>query len=192
MKVYQITGGIGSGKSTVSKFLKLLGLPLFEADKAAKWLCNHNLSLKNQIIQLMGQEAYTPDQKYNTSFISKKVFSDPSLLSQLNALIHPAVHEFFEEWKNKNEHHSLGLYEAALLNPSFKKEETIWIKSPIHLRIKRILKRDPQRSVDQINEIIKKQATSSDFESRSNFTIENDEKQSLIAQILNLYTTIKA
>ena len=86
-----ITGGIGSGKSTVCKLFSLLGVPIYTADERAKWLMSHDPQLKNQILATFGPAAYQSNGELNRGYLAETVFSNPEKVTSLNALVHPAV-----------------------------------------------------------------------------------------------------
>ncbi|MDY8138260.1 dephospho-CoA kinase [Aquimarina sp. 2201CG5-10] len=143
MKVVGLTGGIGSGKSTIAALFKKLGVSVYIADKEAKELMNENVELKEQIVALLGKKAYH-NKKLNRAYIADKVFNDSSLLEQLNAIVHPAVAKSFNDWKNKQQGQYV-IKEAAILfeNEGYKKcDYTILVSAPEEIRIARVLKRD--------------------------------------------------
>lgn len=142
MIIVGLTGGIGSGKSTIAGFFKKLGVPVYIADEEAKKLM-HTSTLIAQITALFGQKAYT-NGSLNRPYIADLVFNDSKLLQQLNAIVHPVVAAHFKEW-------SLGqqtLYvikEAAILfeNQGYKQcDFTILVTAPVIDRIKRVMARD--------------------------------------------------
>ncbi|NCT19057.1 MAG: dephospho-CoA kinase [Flavobacteriaceae bacterium CG_4_8_14_3_um_filter_34_10] len=143
MKVVCLTGGIGSGKSTIAEMFKELGVSIYIADEEAKKLMQQNASLKQKIQQLLGEEAYK-NGILNKKFIASKVFNNSELLQQLNALVHPAVGLHFEQWKRSQS----GVYvikEAAILfeNGGYKQcDKTILVIAPVETRIQRVLKRE--------------------------------------------------
>ena len=92
-----LTGGIGSGKTTVAKMFQELGVPVYNSDKEAKSLMVLNDNVKQQIIQLLGEETYV-EGNLNREFIAKKIFNDPNLLRSMNAIVHPAVRNNFFFW----------------------------------------------------------------------------------------------
>src|SRR6187431_592169 len=98
MKLIGLTGGIGSGKSTVAGLFRTLGIPVYESDERAKLLMNEKAAVREQITQLFGPEAYSSETGLNRSLLASKVFKDPSLLKQLNAIVHPAVYEDLKAW----------------------------------------------------------------------------------------------
>ncbi|MES2795197.1 MAG: dephospho-CoA kinase [Bacteroidota bacterium] len=182
-----ITGGIGAGKSLVCEIFKVLGIPVFNADETAKKLVETDAKLKSEIIKLLGNEAYS-GEKYNRKFVSQKVFNESILLNQLDQLIHPKVREYAYEWFRIQKPSPYYLYEAALMNAAgignvFNK--IIVVQSPTFLRIERIKKRD-QRPETEILAIINKQKTDEERLKIANFVIYNDEKNSLIEQVLKI------
>ena len=102
MMIVGLTGGIGSGKSTVAKMFKKLGVPVYNSDKRAKKLMKSSKKLKASIKALLGEDAYD-GKKLNKTYIANKIFKDKSLLNKLNAIVHPAVREDFSSWAKKQE-----------------------------------------------------------------------------------------
>src|ERR1700733_14171686 len=92
-----ITGGIGSGKSTVSRVFELLGIPVYYADDAAKKLMNESTEIKQKLLETFGAEAYI-ENSLNREWLSAKVFNDPEKLKQLNSIVHPTVIKDAEQW----------------------------------------------------------------------------------------------
>src|SRR5687767_6030067 len=93
-----ITGGIGSGKTLVSKIFTLFGIPLYNADERAKWLMSNDALLRARIIEAFGPEAYDQHQRPNVAFLAGKVFNNPPQLAILNSLVHPLVGKDFDDW----------------------------------------------------------------------------------------------
>lgn len=186
-----ITGGIGAGKSLVCKIFNTLGIPVFNADEAAKKVVETDENLKRKIIQLLGNEAYI-GEKYNRKFVANKVFNDTSLLEKLNNLIHPKVRETAAEWFLSQQNAKYYLYEAAIMDRAGSNNtlnKVILVNAPIQTRIGRIIKRDG-RTEDEIIAIIGKQISDEARIKIADFVIENDEKQSLIEQVLKINTKI--
>jgi dephospho-CoA kinase len=155
MMVVGLTGGIGSGKTTVARFFQELGVPLYIADLKAKELLHQDEHLQKEIIALLGEEAFI-NGKYNTTYVSSLVFADPKLLTKLNAIIHPAVHADFKQWKS-NQKTDYIIYEAAILFEQNRQDQvdyTILVTAPLEERIKRVMQRDQtnrQAVLDRIN-----------------------------------------
>src|SRR5690606_36541582 len=93
-----ITGGIGSGKSFVCRLFSCMGIPVYEADSRARWLTENHPEIRENVLNLLGPQAYHPDGSYNSTYVSSVVFGKPSLLVQLNHIIHPVVGEDSEQW----------------------------------------------------------------------------------------------
>ena len=108
-----LTGGIGSGKSTVANLFADLGIPVYNSDERAKWLLNNNNSLKFKIVKEFGTDVYE-NELLNTKFLAKIVFNDP-VLNLLNSLVHPEVALDFENWLSDNSTASIVIKEAAIL-----------------------------------------------------------------------------
>ncbi|MFD2561761.1 dephospho-CoA kinase [Aquimarina rubra] len=142
-KIVGLTGGIGSGKSTVAKMFAKFDVPVYTADDEAKKLMNEDTVVKKQIIHLLGEKAYGKEG-LNRAFIANKVFNDAKLLDKLNQIVHPAVADHFTAWKDKQKS-AYVIKEAAILfeNGGYKKcDYTILVTAPEEVRIERVLKRD--------------------------------------------------
>ena len=143
MKLVGLTGGIGSGKTTVSGMFADLGVPVYNSDKQAKNLMTTSAKLRDQIIKLLGEKAYK-DGELQRKYIAEKVFASPELLQQLNALVHPAVKKDFVEWTSRQDFPYV-IQEAAILieNGSHSAfDKMILVTAPVEERIHRILQRD--------------------------------------------------
>ena len=157
MKVIGLTGGIGSGKSTVARKFNELGVPVYIADDRAKSLMVKNPKIIKGIVKIFGDEAYL-DGQLNRAFIASQVFSDKNLLQKLNNLVHPAVEKDFQSWILETKS-SAGyvIKEAAILfeNGGYKKcDSTILVTAPKEERIQRVIERDHtnrQAVLDRIN-----------------------------------------
>jgi len=187
-----LTGGIGSGKSTVAQIFEVLGIPVYYADTAAKRLMNEDAELKSAIINIFGKQAYTNnilDRKY----ISSIVFSDPAKLKSLNAVVHPATKKDGEAWMQQ-QITPYAIHEAALIfeaNVSERLDRVIGVSTPIELRIKRAMERD---KVDR-DEVLKRMSRQIDENvkmSKCDFVLINDEQQLLIPQVLDLHMKLLA
>lgn len=184
-----ITGGIGTGKSTICEIFALLRIPVYNADKAAKRLMATNENLKKNLIATFGTATFTSTRELDTTFLAKKVFADEKALKQLNALVHPAVLADFDQWCSQQKAPYV-LKEAALLieSGSYKQcDYTILVESPIALRIKRLLNRDNSTEA-QISARIANQLPDEEKAKVANFLLLNDEEHLLIPQILALHT----
>jgi len=182
-----LTGGIGSGKSTVAQIFEVLGIPVYYADIAAKRLMNEDAELRSAITTIFGEQAYVNnilDRKY----ISSIVFSDPAKLTSLNSLVHPATKKDGESWMHQQTT-SYAIHEAALIfeaKVSERLDHVIGVSSPLELRIKRSMERDKVNR----DEVLKRMAQQLDEDlkiSKCDFVLINDEQQLLIPQVLDLH-----
>ena len=193
MKIIGITGGIGSGKSIICKVFATMGIPIYEADSRAKSLMNNDLSLKNSIRNLLGEQAYTPEGEYNRVWVASQVFNDSDLLKQLNTLVHPRVREDAENWIQQHLKSPFLLYEAAIMKAAGEGnhfDKVIVVNAPIDLRIRRVQRRD-NRSQQAITDIIARQISDEERLELADFVIENDDKKPLLQQILVIFESIE-
>jgi len=190
MKVVGLTGGIGSGKTTVSNMFKDLGVPVYIADVEAKKLMSTSNVIKRKLIDLFGPKAYDHDQ-LNRNYISSKIFNDDSLLEKMNAIIHPRVAEHFKRWLLKQTSKYV-IKEAAIIfehNRQSQYDAIITVISDKDERIKRILKRE-NTSKDKILSIMKHQLTDEKKVKLSDFVIVNDQLEHTKEQVLKTHNTI--
>ena len=185
-----ITGGIGSGKTTVCKVFELLGVPVFYADDIAKSIMNTDSVLKDGIIRAFGEQSYSDQGELNRKHISAIVFNNPAELEKLNGLVHPAVFRAFDQWIMKHSNAAYVIKEAALLfeSDSYKMcDLSILVVSPIESRIKRVQARDGISSED-VQLRIDRQFNDEQKMKLADYILMNDEQQLLIPQIINLHT----
>jgi len=183
-----ITGGIGSGKSTICRLFELLGVKVFYADTVAKAIMNTDEELISGLIKTFGSQTYVNGQ-LNRSYLGSIVFNDPEKLSALNALVHPAVFRAFDNWAAENADQPYVLKEAALLfeSGSYKMcDRNILVTAPVDLKIKRIQKRD-QLSPGEIQARMDKQFTDEEKLKFADIVLKNDEQELLIPQVLALH-----
>jgi dephospho-CoA kinase len=184
-----ITGGIGSGKSTVCQIFEILGIPVYSADHRAKWLMANNPELKSQLVKEFGEETYQADGNLNSVFLSQKIFADPEKVKKINSIVHPAVGKDFSTWAEKQTAPYV-LKEAALLFETGSADELdkiITVSSPLKIRMARVLMRDPHRNEDQINQIINQQLPDEKKNELADFVIKNSENKLLIPQVLEIH-----
>lgn len=183
-----ITGGIGSGKTTVCRIFEVLGVPIFNADDVAKDIMLKDEVLVKSIKKHFGSEAYFEDGSLNRKFLASIVFNDEKELQSLNKLVHPATIRDFENWAQKQSY-PYCLHEAAILYESgaYKTcDYSILVSAIASTRIKRVMTRD-QLSEKQVMERIKMQMPESEKEKLSDFVILNDDNTALIPQVLKLH-----
>ncbi len=183
-----ITGGIGSGKTLISRIFSILGIPVYDADSRAKWISNFHPDVKKEIIELFGESAYI-DNKFNSRHIVSMILNDKTKTEKLNNIVHPRVGEDFMEWTSQHNNAPYLLKEAALLfeSDSYKTlDKIIVVTAPLEIRIKRILIRDPQRTETEIHGIMDKQMPEEEKIKRADFLIHNDDRQMVIPQVIAL------
>jgi len=184
-----ITGGIGSGKTTVSKVFEVLEIPVFYADDIAKSVMQTDELLVRSIKETFGSKAYNSDQKLNRKYLADIVFNDEQKLAILNQLVHPAVFRAFDVWLAVQRKVPYILKEAALLfeSGSYKLcDKNILVTAPEELKIKRVMQRD-NISAGEVKARMNKQFTEEQGRKLADFIIVNDEHQLLIPQVLQLH-----
>lgn len=190
MKVAGLTGGMGSGKTTVAGFFRELGVPVYIADEAGKRLMDTSAEVKSQIIQVFGDEAYS-EGKPNRKYIAAEVFNAKEQLEKLNNIVHPAVARDFEEWKN-NQTAAYVIYEAAILLETGGNSRCDWVilvTAPMENRIQRLQKRD-QSTVEEIEARLKHQWSDEKKRALAHFEIKNDDLSSTKEQVRNIQEII--
>ncbi len=185
-----LTGGIGSGKTTVAGFFRDLKVPVYIADEAGKRLMETSEEIKKKIILLFGEESYYKNLP-NRKFIASKVFKDKTLLEKLNNIIHPAVAQDFEEWRAQQTADYV-LYEAAILfeTGGYKKcDFSILVTAPREKRIERLLERD-QSSAEEIEDRMKNQWDDKKKSKLADFIIKNEDLRLTRRQVEDIHAQI--
>lgn len=183
-----LTGGIGSGKTTIAKIFKQLGVPVYFSDDRAKYLMLNNKSLQESLISLFGDEVLI-EGLLNRSYIASKVFSNPKELLKLNALVHPFVQRDFDVW-SASQSTDYVLKEAAIIfEAGVDKllDKVVLVESPINLKVSRVMLRDGMLKKEVLMRM-EKQWSDSRKRINADYIIKNDEKCSLLNQILKLHT----
>lgn len=185
-----ITGGIGSGKTTACKVFEVLGIPIFYADTVAKEIMTQDTLLIEGVKAAFGNESYFEDGKLNNKHIAGIVFNNDQALSQLNALVHPAVFRAFDAWEATIPSTvPYTLKEAAILfeSGSYKLcDTTILVTAPYEVKLKRLMHRDGVTET-QVKARMDKQLSDEEKTKMADHFIINDEQQSIIEQVLALH-----
>ncbi|MEN8118112.1 MAG: dephospho-CoA kinase [Bacteroidota bacterium] len=187
-----VTGGIGSGKSTVCRIFKILGVPVFEADAVAKQLINSNAEIKSGLINLFGEDIYTKSGMVDRKKLAAIIFNDDLQLEKVNKLIHPVVRSEFQTWKNVQKTQYV-IHEAAILFESgFYKmmNFTILVTAPEQLRIERVTTRDGS-DAEQVKERMAKQWSDGQKRKLATIEIKNDNSELIIPQIIKFDNQLK-
>lgn len=190
MIVVGLTGGIGSGKTTILEYFESLGVPVYIADKEAKALMNRSKVIKRRLIHLFGNEAYK-DGKLNRPYLSSKIFNDKSILLKMNAIVHPKVASHFKRWLKKQDTHYV-IKEAAIIfenNLENQYHYIITVVADEALRIERVMKRD-NTSNEKVKSIIKNQLSDADKIDKSDFVIVNNDLETAKEQAFKIHKDI--
>lgn len=188
-----ITGGIGCGKSVVSRLLEVMGYTVYDCDSNAKSLMLKDIQLRESLIRLFGQETYRQDGSLNKPHLSSAIFGNPEALRAMNSLIHPAVaHDLLAKYRVHS--NNLFFYESAILFESqFNKlavpDFVICVSAPLELRIERTMARD-KSTRQQILDRIGSQMSQEEKDQLADYVICNDSKQSVIMQTDKIITNI--
>lgn len=185
-----LTGGIGTGKTTVAKIFKVLGIPVFDADAAAKKIMNENNVVQQKIIENFGEESFI-DGNLNRSYLASIVFNNANKLELLNEIVHPETIKLSKEWM-QNQTTAYCIKEAALLFESGSAQGLdyiIGVFAPISLRVKRVMHRD-KITAEEVNKRIQKQIDIEIAKKLCDFTINNNEQELLIPQVLQIHNTL--
>ncbi len=189
-----ITGGIGSGKTTVCKIFELLGIPVYYADERAKELIATDKSIIKQVKQLFGDDVYDAAGKLDKKRVASVIFNFPEILNQYNQIVHPAVFRDVEKWMQRHSDRDYVIKEAALLfetGSNKQLDNIICVTAPLELRIQRVIDRD-QTTAEAVKERIANQWSEEEKINASDFIIYNDGSTPLIRQVLQIHEKLSA
>lgn len=191
MKKIGITGGIGSGKSVISRILKTMGYPVYDSDSWAKHLMNNHPNIRQALINKFGIETYTPEG-LNRTYLAQQIFNDKANLAFVNSIVHPTVCNHFMQWA-ENQHTEFVFIESAILFSSGLDtilDKVIYVNAPQELRIQRAILRD-NASAEAITARINNQSHDNEYaHTHSNFIINNDNQTLIIPQLLSTLQNI--
>jgi dephospho-CoA kinase len=191
MKKIGLTGGIGSGKSTVAEIFSRLGVPVFISDKVARELQENDAGLIAATQKIFGEEIYK-DHKLDRAKLAEIVFSDKEKLEQLNAIVHPAVGKAFEKFCRENSGSAYVLKESAILyeiGDEKNLDGMIVVTAPDDLRKERVSERDGI-TAEEVEQRIKNQMSQEKKAERAGFVLENDEEKLLLPQVLKVHSAL--
>jgi dephospho-CoA kinase len=183
MKKIGITGGIASGKSLICKILEEIGYPVFYSDRMAKNLIQSDQFLKEQLLLILGEEAYS-DDRLNAAFIASRAFKDPTILEKMNQIIHPAVRRAFDIWCEK-QNKVIVFNEAAILFETgayLKLDATLLVTAPMETRIRRAMLRDKSNR-EEVVQRISRQWSDEQKIPLATFVLNNDEETPILKQV---------
>lgn len=191
MKIIGLTGGIGSGKSTVAKIFETLDIPVYYADDEAKKLYITNSVMKSEIIQSFGKETYVNGQ-LNREYLGSQVFADKEKLQLLNSIVHPRLEAHYQNWLKGNEEKRYVLKEAAILiemGGHQQCDKVILVSSPEDVRIQRVISRD-DTTEEQVRNRMDKQMPEEEKKTYADFIIDNSGDTLLIPQVVKIHGEI--
>ncbi|MBV8328114.1 dephospho-CoA kinase [Chryseobacterium sp.] len=174
-KIIGLTGGIGSGKTTVARFIEEFGFPVYYSDDRAKTIVNDHDGVKVRIKELLGDESYDQNGLYDRKFVADKVFSNKELLQKLNEIIHPAVRLDFESWVKKQTKYLIFKETALLFELKLNRQcyKSLLVTAEDNIRIKRVMDRD-HKTYRQVEAIMEKQMSEKDKIKIADYIIYNN------------------
>ncbi|WP_277115309.1 dephospho-CoA kinase [Chryseobacterium sp.] len=157
-KIIGLTGGIGSGKTTVARFIEEFGFPVYYSDDRAKTIVNESEDMKIKIKELLGEDSYDENGFYDRKFVADKVFNNRDLLQQLNEIIHPAVKIDFENWVRKQSKYLVFKETALLFELKLNRQcyKSLLVTAEDNIRIKRVMDRD-HKTYREVETVMEKQ-----------------------------------
>ena len=191
MKVIGLTGGIGSGKSSVLEIFKKIGISTYNADESAKKLISSDKKIIYSIKQLFGEDIYV-ENELNSKLVSKVVFNDKEKLKSLNSIIHPAVAIDFDNFCFKHRDESYIVKEAAIIFETKTENffnKIIYVKAPKEIRIDRVMQRDNLSRDDVLNRM-QNQINETSIIDKCDFIIDNINFTELEDKVLEIHNTL--
>ena len=185
-----VTGGIGSGKSTVCKTFNVLGVPVFSADDESRIIMDTNTQLRDDLNNLIGEDLFASGELDRTKMASI-IFNDSSLLGSVNRLVHPLVFSKYKEWCKK-QCSDYVIFEAAILFEAGAEEHVdkiLAVIAPLEERISRVMKRN-KMSREQVMERVKNQISDEEMIKRSDFYINNSDNIMIIPKVIEIHNSI--
>lgn len=191
--IIALTGGIGSGKTTIAKLFETMGCLIYYSDEKAKELY-YDTEIKKRVIQLLGSDAYSASGSLNSTFIAGIIFKDKTKLESLNAIIHPALEKDFEIFVKQQSPDRIIIKESALIfeTDSYKKIKTIiLVTAPLEQKIKRVMQRNkmPRENVEKRMSV---QWPDEQKIPLANYIISNNDTEAVIPQVISVLKKIKS
>ncbi len=187
-----LTGGIGSGKSVISKVFEILGIPVYNSDNVAKYLINNLPIIKEKLIYEFGNEVFDQNGNLNQQFLAQLVFNSPGKLNILNSIIHPEVREDFVKWLNSKNEFPYIIKEAAIIveSETYKEPDYLIVVTALEKeKIKRVMERD-NCSENEVKQRMKNQLPDAEKIKVADFIINNNENEMILKQIISIHNQI--
>lgn len=193
MKLVAITGGIGSGKSVVSRMVQVMGYEVYDCDSRAKALMTENEDVRRQLVEAFGAETYLEDGSLNRQHLSAVAFGDQDSLSRLNGIVHPATAKDMLRWASQRAESNAqaAFVETALLRTAgldWLVDEVWHVTAPTSVRIPRVMARNGLSS-QQVQERIASQAVEEEV-AQGEHVIVNDGIAAILPQVIHLLNCI--
>lgn len=192
-KIIGLTGGIGSGKSTIAKLFSELGVPIYVADTQAKKIMDYPSTIQ-EVQSIFRENVLDENQKLDRKKIASIVFNNPEKLKALNSIIHPKVAEDFSQWLNQHNHHTYVIKEVAIIFETHSEDQydkIILVTAPEETRIERVMQRDAI-SREQVEERIKNQLSDEEKIKKSDFIIMNIDLKSSENEVKKLHKVLNS
>lgn len=190
-----LTGGIGSGKSYVSRLLERAGLPVYDSDRRAKELYDEDTQLRQGVQELCGRDVYdTETERLDRALLASRIFADPRLLQQVNALVHPAVRQDFQRWRREQLEAGAVLcaLESALLLDSGLRhyvDRVVVVAASEELRLERAMARDGVEA-EAIRQRMARQRPQAELVAEADHVLYNEPDSDLEAQVSSLLASL--
>lgn len=186
-----ITGGIGSGKSVVSRLLAMMGIPVYISDVEAKRITHTNEVIRRELCALVGEDVFQ-DGELNRALLASYMFGQPEHVKEVNHIIHPQVKEDFRQWAARWESVEFVAMESAILLEAGFKDEVdcvVMVYAPLEVRVERAMKRDGS-SRELVMKRIESQMSDEIKRNNADFVIVNDDETPLIPQVLEFISLL--
>lgn len=185
-----LTGGIGSGKSTVCKIFSVLGIPFFSADESARIIMDNDLQLRESLNNLVGKDIY-PEGMLNRKELAEIIFNDVTMLEQVNSIVHPKVFKAFIDWSNKQESDYVIMEAAILFESGGEKwvDRIVAVIAPLEERLMRVVSRN-EMTREEVMARIRNQMPESELMRRADYLIDNSEVTLVMPQVLTIHNEI--
>lgn len=186
-----LTGGIGSGKTTIANILKQLGHPIYIADTEAARLINNNEQIRTRLKENFGNDIYNTDQTLNKTKLADIIFNDKQALAKVNGIVHPEIENDFIQWAAQQTPNIVFLETAILFETAMNRlvDHTICVYASLQTRIERVMKRD-HTTAEKVLERIKNQMDDLEKCKKSDFIIQTDEGNEILQQIISIINKI--
>ena len=182
-----LTGGIGSGKSTIAKIIETLGYPVYISDSKASELINRDEEIKKHLIELFGKDIYQPNGNLDKKRLAGIIFNDKEAIKQVNGIVHPAVTRDFMEWCSAQRRPLLFFESAILFEAKLENlfDYIILITTDLETRVERVISRD-STTREKVIERVNNQMSDEIKQTKSDFVIYNNNDDKVIKQILSI------